>query len=51
METVFNIIGCLGFVLGLINLFKKKDYPSKAEFTEMNEEVKNNSNILRNSKA
>lgn len=44
--TVINSILCVYAVF-----FKKEDTVTKEEFTEMSEEVKNNSNILRKSRA
>ena len=50
MEILSHIAGGLGLVLGIINLFKKKDYPSRAEFKEMNNTVQEHKQILRNSR-
>lgn len=52
METISNILGVLGFLIGLYNLFKKnKKEVSKEEFKEVSNTVKEHKEILRKSRA
>ena len=52
METISHIASFIGFALGVYAVFfkKEKDSPSKTEFIELNELVKEHKEILRNSK-
>lgn len=50
-DYIIGTIAVLGLIIGLINMFKKKDTVSIEEFTEMSNTVSNHKEILRNSKA
>lgn len=54
METkdyIIGLIAILSLIIGLKNMFKKQDSPTKEEFIEVSNTVENHKEILRKSKA